>query len=129
MLRLGASKPWQDAMEAMTGQRDVLATPLLNYFEPLRVWLEAKNKENGDYVGWDLPADMKKEPVAAPKVNRIVKDEAAPKISKETAKILAPIFTEALHTLQKIRLWWIRWEKPNILRDDDLNAITTGKSR
>ena len=53
MLRLGASKPWQDAMEAMTGQRDVLATPLLNYFEPLRVWLEAKNKENGDYVGWD----------------------------------------------------------------------------
>jgi Angiotensin-converting enzyme len=41
-----------DAMEAMTGQRDVLATPLLNYFEPLRVWLEAKNAENNEFIGW-----------------------------------------------------------------------------
>ena len=39
-------------MEAMTGQRDVLATPLLNYFEPLRVWLEAKNAENNEFIGW-----------------------------------------------------------------------------
>lgn len=55
MLKLGSSKPWQDAMEAMTGQRDILATPLLNYFEPLRVWLEAENIKNGDHIGWDLP--------------------------------------------------------------------------
>lgn len=55
MLKLGASKPWQDAMEALTGQRDILATPLLNYFEPLRVWLEAENIKNGDYIGWDIP--------------------------------------------------------------------------
>lgn len=55
MLKLGASKPWQDAMEALTGQRDILATPLLNYFEPLRAWLEAENIKNGDYIGWDIP--------------------------------------------------------------------------
>jgi len=57
---MGASKPWQDAMEALTGQREVLATPLLNYFEPLRVWLEQKNAETGEYIGWDIPS-----PVAA----------------------------------------------------------------
>ena len=55
MLKMGASKPWQDAMEALTGQREVLATPLLNYFEPLRVWLEQKNAETGEYIGWDIP--------------------------------------------------------------------------
>ena len=55
MLKMGASKPWQDAMEALTGQREVLATPLLNYFEPLRVWLEQKNAETNEYIGWDIP--------------------------------------------------------------------------
>ena len=51
---MGYSVPWQDAMEAMTGQRDILATPLLNYFEPLRVWLEAENAKNGDMIGWEM---------------------------------------------------------------------------
>ncbi len=58
MLKMGASKPWQDAMEALTGQREVLATPLLNYFEPLRVWLEQKNAETNEYIGWDIPAPV-----------------------------------------------------------------------
>lgn len=55
MLKLGSSLPWQDAMEVLTGQREVLATPLLNYFEPLRIWLEKKNRENGEFIGWDIP--------------------------------------------------------------------------
>ena len=59
MLKLGASKQWQDAMEALTGQRDVLATPLLNYFEPLRVWLEQENARSGEYIGWDIPPKVK----------------------------------------------------------------------
>ena len=54
MLKLGSSKPWFDAMEAMTGQRDVLASPLLNYFEPLRVWLEAENAKNNEFIGWEV---------------------------------------------------------------------------
>ena len=101
MLKLGSSVPWQDAMEAMTGQRDVLATPLLNYFEPLRVWLEAKNAENNEYIGWDLPlgADIEP-PVAKPTKSKIGSVE----VDKETAKILAPIFAEALQALQNIRL-------------------------
>ncbi len=105
-MKLGASKPWQDAMEAMTGQRDVLATPLLNYFEPLRVWLEAKNAENGDYIGWDVPTSMTKEPVInrAKAITNLVKPSPK-KINKETGKVLnARAFVDALHSLRKIRL-------------------------
>nr|CAH0112907.1 unnamed protein product [Daphnia galeata] len=65
MLKLGASKPWQDAMEAMTGQRDVLASPLLNYFEPLMAWLEAENAKNGEYIGWDLPSTYEESPITS----------------------------------------------------------------
>jgi hypothetical protein len=101
MLQLGASKPWQDAMEAMTGQRDVLATPLLNYFEPLRVWLEAENAKNGEYIGWDVPASKIESPIE--KIVEAKKEGSSPLISKEAAKYLAPIFEETLHSLRNIR--------------------------
>jgi hypothetical protein len=54
MLRMGSSRPWPEAMEALTGQRQVSARPLLNYFEPLRVWLEKENARNGELVGWEI---------------------------------------------------------------------------
>ncbi|WP_224246076.1 M2 family metallopeptidase [Hyalangium gracile] len=50
MLEMGASKPWQDAMAAMTGQRQMDATPLIEYFAPLRQWLQEQNK--GQTCGW-----------------------------------------------------------------------------
>jgi peptidyl-dipeptidase A len=50
MLALGASKPWPDALEVLTGEREVDATALLDYFAPLRAWLEEKNK--GAKCGW-----------------------------------------------------------------------------
>jgi len=53
MLKLGASRPWQDAMEALTGQRDILAEPLLNYFQPLYDWLKETNRREGNIVGWN----------------------------------------------------------------------------
>lgn len=95
MLQLGASKPWQDAMEAMTGQRDVLATPLLNYFEPLRVWLEAENAKNGEFIGWQLPADLLRE--EKPVEQKLAMDQ-------KTIEAIAPIFREALYALKNIRL-------------------------
>jgi len=53
MFKLGASRPWQDAMEALTGQRDILAEPLLNYFQPLYDWLKETNRREVYYVGWN----------------------------------------------------------------------------
>jgi peptidyl-dipeptidase A len=50
MLALGASKPWQDALEAMTGSREMDASAILEYFAPLRGWLQVQNK--GRQCGW-----------------------------------------------------------------------------
>jgi peptidyl-dipeptidase A len=44
MLSLGASKPWQDALEQLTGTREMDATAILDYFAPLQKWLEEQNK-------------------------------------------------------------------------------------
>ncbi|MCY1047018.1 M2 family metallopeptidase [Corallococcus sp. bb12-1] len=50
MLELGASKPWPEALAAMTGGRQMDATPMLEYFAPLRRWLQEQNK--GQKCGW-----------------------------------------------------------------------------
>ena len=52
MLAMGQSRPWPDALEAMTGQRRMDATALLDYFAPLQKWLDEQNKrEEGRLVG------------------------------------------------------------------------------
>ncbi|CAH1112358.1 unnamed protein product [Psylliodes chrysocephalus] len=53
MLAMGASRPWPDAMEAITGQRVMDASGLLQYFQPLQDWLEKENKKNGVFIGWE----------------------------------------------------------------------------
>ncbi len=50
MLQSGASKPWQDTLFELTGQREMDATAILDYFAPLRTWLEGQNK--GQTCGW-----------------------------------------------------------------------------
>jgi peptidyl-dipeptidase A len=50
MLAMGASKPWPDALEAMTGQRQMDGNALLEYFKPLQGWLKQQNQ--GKQCGW-----------------------------------------------------------------------------
>jgi peptidyl-dipeptidase A len=50
MLSMGLSRPWPDALEALTGSRQMDASAILDYFEPLRLWLE--NQTRGQPVGW-----------------------------------------------------------------------------
>ena len=50
MLALGASKPWQDALEKLTGTREMDATAIVEYFHPLMGWLEEQNR--GRQCGW-----------------------------------------------------------------------------
>ena len=50
MLEMGASKPWPDALEVLTGQRDMDASAILEYFAPLQRWLDEQNK--GLKEGW-----------------------------------------------------------------------------
>jgi peptidyl-dipeptidase A len=44
-LAMGASKPWQDAMEALTGDRRADASAILEYFAPLRAWMKDAIKD------------------------------------------------------------------------------------
>ena len=50
MMEMGASKPWPDALEAFTGNRDMDATAVLDYFAPLMTFLEEENKDRT--CGW-----------------------------------------------------------------------------
>lgn len=52
MLALGASKPWPDALEVLTGERTINADAILEYFAPLVTWLKASNKKLGVNIGW-----------------------------------------------------------------------------
>ena len=51
MLAMGASRPWPDALEALTGERRMDATAMLDYFAPLKKWLDEQNA--GHQVGWN----------------------------------------------------------------------------
>jgi len=50
VLEMGESRPWPDALEALTGQREMDATAIRDYFAPLEKWLEEQNR--GKPVGW-----------------------------------------------------------------------------
>lgn len=50
MLAMGRSKPWPDALFALTGEREMDATALLEYFAPLQQWLDEQN--SGQTVGF-----------------------------------------------------------------------------
>ncbi|WP_050436221.1 M2 family metallopeptidase [Chondromyces crocatus] len=50
MLAMGASRPWQEAMQALTGQSAADPGALLEYFEPLQRWLREQNKN--ETCGW-----------------------------------------------------------------------------
>ncbi|XP_021941944.1 angiotensin-converting enzyme-like isoform X2 [Zootermopsis nevadensis] len=53
MLQMGSSKPWPDAMEVLSGQREMDASGMLEYFKPLTEWLEKNNKQFGEHIGWE----------------------------------------------------------------------------
>lgn len=50
MLTMGASKPWQDALQAFTGTREISGGAISRYFAPLKTWLDKQNK--GKVCGW-----------------------------------------------------------------------------
>ena len=58
MLALGQSKPWQEAMKAMTGQDRIDASAMIEYFQPLLTWLKEQNR--GEKTGWTVAADPMK---------------------------------------------------------------------
>jgi peptidyl-dipeptidase A len=45
MLAMGKSKPWPEALKAVTGEDKMDATAMLDYFAPLKAWLDEQNRE------------------------------------------------------------------------------------
>jgi peptidyl-dipeptidase A len=50
MLSMGQSKPWPDALQVFTGSREMSGKALVEYFAPLKAWLDVQNK--GKPQGW-----------------------------------------------------------------------------
>ena len=50
-MAMGQSAPWQDAFENLTGSRQLSGNSILNYYAPLKDWLDEQNKERT--CGWN----------------------------------------------------------------------------
>jgi peptidyl-dipeptidase A len=50
MLEMGASQPWPDELAVLSGERAMDASAILDYFAPLKKWLDEQNK--GQVCGW-----------------------------------------------------------------------------
>ncbi|MBI3941293.1 MAG: M2 family metallopeptidase [Acidobacteria bacterium] len=50
MLSMGLSRPWPEALEALTGSRQMDASAILDYFAPLDQWLDSQVKSHP--IGW-----------------------------------------------------------------------------
>lgn len=50
MMKLGLSRPWPEALQALTGKKEMDATAILSYFAPLQEWLKKQNA--GQQCGW-----------------------------------------------------------------------------
>ncbi|HUI85165.1 MAG TPA: M2 family metallopeptidase [Candidatus Binatia bacterium] len=50
MLEMGQSKPWPDALYVLTGERQMDAGAMMEYFAPLKQWLDEQNR--GKQLGW-----------------------------------------------------------------------------
>jgi len=50
MMASGQSQPWQDALEKLTGTREMDATAIIDYFAPLMGYLKEQNKDRS--CGW-----------------------------------------------------------------------------
>jgi len=52
MLSMGVSKPWQDALEALTGSRQMDATAIVDYFAPVKKYMDDELAKKNAKAGW-----------------------------------------------------------------------------
>ncbi|GFO31251.1 angiotensin-converting enzyme [Plakobranchus ocellatus] len=53
MLTSGASTPWQEQLNDLTGSSCLTSQALLEYFRPLRIWLQNENRLHKQTIGWN----------------------------------------------------------------------------
>jgi peptidyl-dipeptidase A len=57
MLQMGLSKPWPEALKTLTGDERMDAGAMMEYFAPLKKWLDEQNAAAGVKSGWTVPAN------------------------------------------------------------------------
>jgi peptidyl-dipeptidase A len=50
-MAMGQSEPWQNAFENITGSRSLSGSSIMNYYRPLKEWLDEQNKNRT--CGWE----------------------------------------------------------------------------
>ena len=50
MLAMGQSRPWPEALQVFTGSREISGAAMMEYFAPLKRWLDQQNA--GHPTGW-----------------------------------------------------------------------------
>ncbi|NCT48440.1 MAG: hypothetical protein GW763_10710, partial [Paraglaciecola sp.] len=59
MLQMGSSKPWQEALQTLTGKNEMDASAILAYFAPLKTWLDEQNQSRQcGWVNQDITAQL-----------------------------------------------------------------------
>ncbi|MDR3764571.1 MAG: M2 family metallopeptidase [Acidobacteriota bacterium] len=56
MLEMGQSRPWPEALKVLTGDEHMDAGAMMEYFAPLKKWLDEQNAAAGVKPGWTVPA-------------------------------------------------------------------------
>ena len=59
LLKAGRARHWTEILEEMTGSRKMSAKPLLDYFEPLRRYLQHYIRAHNVPVGWKRSPEQK----------------------------------------------------------------------
>lgn len=52
MMQIGASRPWQEVLEQTIGTKQLDASAVVTYFQPLQKFLEDHNVRTAEVVGW-----------------------------------------------------------------------------
>lgn len=64
MLEMGLSRPWPEALKALTGEDRMDAGAMMEYFAPLKTWLDQQNAANNVKPGWTVAAHPENGPEA-----------------------------------------------------------------
>ncbi|KAH0627017.1 hypothetical protein JD844_002377, partial [Phrynosoma platyrhinos] len=98
-LRTGSSQPWQDILQQLTGTNKMDASPLLEYFNPVTLWLQEQNRQTNETLGWPDFEWRPPIPEGYPEgLDKVTDEAAAEKFLEEynsTAEVVWNAYTEA----------------------------------
>src|SRR6185369_12456803 len=62
MLEMGASRPWPEALKVLTGEERMDGGAMMEYFAPLKKWLDEQNAASNTKPGWTTPRNPETRP-------------------------------------------------------------------